>query len=145
MDTATLAYVAAVVDTFANLRLRQVERAQLPEVQVNCPNLALLEWLGEITGTTPFTTKRDYMRHGCAQHCEEAHQHIKSRSGRWGVTGVRATVLLINIEPHLRFRRAEALDLIEHGMAVGWKSHTAKSMADLGWAVPTRQAGLRSA
>lgn len=135
---ADLAYVAALVDTFANLSLRKAGPAVLPNVAIHCPNAAMLTWLGTITGTKVVTTRRDYLRHGCATHCEEAHVHIRSTSGRWVLTGARATMLLAAIEPHVRFRAAEVAELIQVGLEAGHKGATVAAMAALGWPVPAR-------
>lgn len=140
VSTADKAYCAAIVDTLANLRTRTTDKSVLPEVQVNCPNLDLLRWLGAITGTGHFETRRDYMRHVCTDHCPEAHAHVQSTSGRWSVTGARATVLLVGVSPYLRLRTAEASELIQVGLAAGWKPATVTKMAALGWTVPERPA-----
>lgn len=138
VSVADKAYLAAIVDTLANLRTRTTERSVLPEVQVNCPNLDLLAWLGQVTGTAHFQTRRDYLRHVCTDHCPSAHAHVRSTSGRWSVTGTRATVLLIGVAPYLRLRTGEAEELIGVGLAAGWKPATVTKMAALGWPVPER-------
>jgi len=144
ITTTDLAYVAAVVDTMANLRERTSSASPLPEVQVNCANLPLLAWLEAVTGAKHFPTDREYTRHRCAQHCVEPHQHVRSRSGRWSVTGARATVLLHNVHPYLRLRADEAAALIQLGLAAGWKSNAVEGMLALGWTLPPFKAQARA-
>lgn len=131
-----LGYIAGVVDAMATLRVRDVRGTELPFVEINCPNLSLLEWLGGKTGTGVTKTKRDYKRMGCSQHCTEAHVHIVSLSGRWSVSGARATVLLHNVLPFLQLQVETAQQLLDVGLSCGRKLATPAKMAALGWDVP---------
>lgn len=141
LTESDLAYVAGVVDVLANLRLRQPTatlRSPLPEVQVNGPYPGLQSYLGRITGTRPVATRRDYTRHNCTEHCPDRHAHIVSESGRWGVTGTKAFVLLSAVRPHLRLRAGLVDDLIAAGAEAQHKTATLESMSRLGWPLPER-------
>jgi hypothetical protein len=136
LRVADLAYIAAVIDTRGHIASRSVREAMLPLLAVSSPEVALLNWLGEITGTRPVTTSRSYGRAGCSEHCPDAHQHVTSISGRWSVTGVKATVVLFNVAPYLRVRAQDAADAMALGLSAGFKRATVQKMAALGWALP---------
>ena len=136
MDEADLAYLAAVIDTQGRISTRQVREAVLPQLAVSGPNESLLRWLGDITGVRPVVTARDYGRHPCAVHCVEPHQHVRSLSGRWSVSGAKATVVLHAVLPYLRFQRDEALQAVELGLASRYKPATVVKMQALGWIPP---------
>jgi len=130
------AYTAALIDTLAVLRLRTVRGTQLPIVAIHGSYPSVLTWLAERTGTQVVQTVRDYHRGACEEHCPGPHVHIQSMSGRWQVTGVRATILLYNIRAYMKFQVDEAQELIEAGLAAGYSGSAANSMAQLGWTLP---------
>lgn len=136
LDVATLSYVGAVVDLNANLTIRTVGQTELPNIAVHMPNMGVLRWLGDLTETKAIATHRDFMRAGCKEHCEEKHQHIRSTSGRWVLTGAKATVLLHNVMPYLRFQEVEARMLLSVGLRAPHKPATPQKMHALGWALP---------
>jgi hypothetical protein len=137
LDTATLAYVAGVVDLLGLIRTRITQQGtELPYVALSGPNTQMLEYLGELTDTRPTITRRSYSKAGCAEHCQEKHQHVVSVSGRWSVSGVKATVVLWNIRPFLRLQADAAREALVVGVATGFKPATVKRMAELGWDVP---------
>ena len=136
LPVTTVAYVAGVIDSQAGIRTRHVGDTDLPMVYVHGPNLQVLELLARLTGTSVTTVRRGYAKAGCAEHCPEKHQHVTSVSGRWSVTGVKATVLLWNIRDYLMFQRDAAVDAIALGLATPFKLATPQKMADLGWQVP---------
>jgi len=144
IPAADLAYIAAVVDTMANLRICKSSKSPLPEVQVNNGNLALLDHLGRLTGVEPMRLEREYSRHLCSQHCDGPHKHVHATYGRWHLTGARATVLLHNVRPYLRLRTADAGELLEVGLAAGWKSHAIEGMLTLGWTLPPFKSQARA-
>ena len=76
------------------------------------------------------------MKAGCSEHCGEKHQHVQSMSGRWSVTGAKATVVLWNIRPyqHLQVKAADTALVV--GLGTGYKPATVARMAELGWDVP---------
>lgn len=131
-----VAYAAAVIDTQGVIRLREAGGTLLPMVALHSPNMELLDWFAEITGTKVTRVTRDYQRAPCVDHCQERHQHIKSVSGRWSVTGVRATVLLFNVRSHLRFQIDAAQEALAVGLSAPFKPATPKKMEALGWEVP---------
>lgn len=141
--TDDLAYMAGVVDLLGLIRTRMAENTELPLVQMHGQHMPILQYFGERTGTKAIVTRRDYTRAGCAEHCQEKHQHIVSVSGRWSVTGAKATVLLWNLRPFLRVKA----DLADRALAVGlntrFKQGTAEKMRRLGWEIPEFETGLR--
>jgi hypothetical protein len=133
-----LAYLAGVLDTRAIVRTRLAPGSGtvLPYIAMSCGDAELLGWLGQITGVRSIVTSRDYDKHRCLEHCERAHEHIRSVSGRWSLTGVRATVVLIGTRQWVRFHE-EAWDRgIVAGLEAPRKPATLQKMAALGWPVP---------
>lgn len=144
LSVGELAYAAALVDTLAVLKTREVNGTRLPEVTINARYGDALRWLGETTGSRVSTIARDYYRGACASHCPEAHVHIVSTSGRWSVTGVKATIVLHNLLPHMRVQRDEAADLVRAGQAIGYKGHVVEAMRSRGWVIPDLKPQPRS-
>jgi hypothetical protein len=136
LEVPDLAYAAALIDTLAVMKLREVGPTQLPELAINARYGEALAWLGDKTMTRISTIKRDYQRAGCGEHCPEAHVHIVSTSGRWVVTGVKATIVLHNVLPYLRVQRVQAIDLVVAGQTIGYKGNVVEVMRDLGWDIP---------
>lgn len=136
MDVATVAYVAAIIDTTAVIRTRMANDTELPYVAVSGSNEGMLRLLGDLTGTKVTITRRSYSKAGCAEHCAEKHQHVQSVSGRWSVSGVKATVLLHNVRPYLRLQVNDAIAAINVGLATNYKPATIRKMRELGWDVP---------
>lgn len=133
---ADLAYIAAIVDTQGHITTRTVRETVLPALAVSSPNTALLTWLGQLTGTRPTITRRQYGRAACSEHCPDAHQHVTSVSGRWSVTGAKATVVLHSVTPYLRLRTEEAAEAVRLGTAARFKPATVAKMLALGWSSP---------
>lgn len=136
LNVADLAYVAGVIDSQGGIRTRIAGDTELPMVYVHGPNLAVLHLLADLTGTGVTEVKRGYSKAGCTEHCPDKHQHVTSVSGRWSVTGVKATVLLWNIRPYLRFQRDAAATALAVGMTSPFKPATPGKMAVLGWQIP---------
>ena len=133
---ADLAYVAALIDLQGHITTRSVRDATLPLLALSSGNAGVLQMLGRMTGVRPFVTRRDYNRVGCSAHCPEPHQHIVSESGRWSVSGVKATVVLHSVLPYLRFKRDEAVEAIRVGLDADYKPATLTKMKELGWELP---------
>lgn len=137
LSSEQIAYVAGILDTQGKFRVRETpDGTRLPHVAVSCPNMALLEYLGSLTGVVPFITRRTYDRHRCTQHCKEPHQHVISASGRWSISGAKATVVLAAIEPYAHFQKSEIRELLEVGLEAPKKPATPDKMAALGWPNP---------
>ncbi|GAB3080918.1 hypothetical protein GCM10027053_51740 [Intrasporangium mesophilum] len=135
MTALPLPYIAAIVDTQCALGTRVAAGTELPMVTLHGPNMPLLVALGEATGVGVREVRRAYSKSPCSTHCDTPHVHISSLSGRWQVTGARATILLRNVLPHLHFRREEAQALYELGRQAPSKGATADKMRQLGWKV----------
>lgn len=132
-----LAYVAALVDAAAVVRIRRTrDSTELPYVAISTPDLALLTYFADLTGVGAVPTRRQFVKAGCAVHCAERHVHVTSTSGRWSVTGVRATVLLAAVRPYLRFKTATADVALAVGLAAPRKPATLGKMTELGWPAP---------
>lgn len=136
-EAADLAYVAALIDQFGKLRTRTVSDTELPEVLIQ-GRIGALGWLAELTGTRVVEIRKAYARHQCSEHCPERHTDIASVTGRWVVTGARATVVLYNVGPFMRDegKRHLASTLVWQGQTVGYKSDVVNDMARLGWRIP---------
>lgn len=133
---AQLVYMAAVIDTMGNLTTRPTAASHLPLVEVNGPNMALLDWLSGMSRTKPLVIRRAYSKAGCAEHCAEKHQHVKSVSGRWSVSGCKATVILYNVAPFMQLQQVRAEELVEHGLQFPWRSQAIRDMRELGYRFP---------
>lgn len=132
-----IAYIAGILDSMGRFRVMETpEGTQLPLVSMSCPNMSILQYLGSLTGMTPFVTKRSYDRHRCTEHCLEPHQHVVSESGRWSISGAKATVVLAAIRPYARFQKTEIEELLTVGLEAPKKPATPKKMAALGWPDP---------
>ena len=134
---ADLAYIAAVIDVMGNIREMETDTGTLlPLVSVSCPDEALLAYLGEVSDVQAFVTVRRYDRHRCTEHCDEAHQHVESRSRRWTVSGAKATVILAAVEPYLRFQKDRVAEMVALGLDAPRKAATPRKMKRLGWPLP---------
>lgn len=131
-------YLAGILDANAIFRVREVPGGtRLACVAVHGLPVPVLEVLAEATGTKVTIVNRDYQRAPCADHCEEQHQHVSSVSGRWSVTGAKATVLIAAVLPFLRVQQEAASEVLKVGLAAPRKPATFDKMATLGWPVPT--------
>jgi hypothetical protein len=137
MEIGTRAYIAGVIDLLGVIRLRVTPQGtQLPSVAINSGNIPMLQYLAKTTGTRAITTRRQYVKAGCSEHCRTKHQHVTSVSGRWSVTGVKATVVLWNIEPFMRLQSDQVRTALLVGLHTGFKPATVAKMTQLGWDVP---------
>lgn len=137
IEPETLAYIAAVLDTQARITTMETSGGTvLPLVALSCPNMKLLEFLGSLTGMQPFTTKRSYDKHRCSLHCDAAHDHVVSQSGRWSISGAKATVVLAAIQPYVRFQTEEVSVALKAGLEAPKKKATPEKMKQLGWPIP---------
>jgi len=136
LDSADRAYIAALVDSFAVLRVRDYRGTELPEVTIQGRRISALDWLAEVTGVKVVQVGKAYNRHQCSEHCPERHTHIESFTRRWQVTGARATVVLHGIEEHMRVQGRTARDLVEKGREIGYSTSVVNQMSALGWPIP---------
>lgn len=129
-----LAWCAGLIDSMGSIKTRPMSTgSELTYVAISSPRLDLLDIMADLTGTSVVTVKRDYKRLGCGEHCTEAHQHVLSVTGRWSLTGAKATVFLAAIEPYLRTKKEEVRAALDLGMDAPVKPATLKKMYDLGW------------
>ena len=135
LSTADVAYCAAIIDNLATLRARRYGPSLLPIVEVS-GRWASLSWLADVTGTTLVETRRAYTRHNCTEHCPDRHANITSRSARWSVTGMRATIVLAACLPYMRERLEFARQLVEDGLGMQYQGQVVNDMAARGWPIP---------
>lgn len=130
--------MAGVLDTRAVVRIRLApgSETELPYVAMSSGEAELLRWLGALTGVRSIVTSRKYDKHRCLEHCTKAHDHIRSVSGRWSLTGVRATVVLAATREWVRFHEREWDEATRVGLAAPHKKATLGKMQALGWPVP---------
>lgn len=138
MEETDLAYVAGVLDTRAVVKTRLAPGTEtvLPHIMLSSGDAQLLQWLAQITAVRSIVTSRKYDKHRCLEHCTQAHDHITSVSGRWSLTGAKATVVLWGTRGHVRFH-AEAWDrALQAGLTASRKPATVAKMKALGWPLP---------
>ena len=136
-DIATLAYVAGVLDMQCNIKTRTTpDDTVLPMLAMYGPNVGMLEYLADLTDTKMVVARRSYSKAGCAQHCKDKHQHIVSVSGRWTLTGMKATIVLYNIQPYVRLQREAVTSALVVGLKAPFKPAKLKAMEVLGWEIP---------
>ena len=133
MDISTLAYVAAILDSRAVIRERKVGDSDLPYIAVSCPDERLLDLLCTVTAIRKVVTRRAYTKAGCAEHCQEKHIHTVSKSMRWSITGIKATVVLDNCLPYMRIQQEEAQRVLAIGLVAPRTTAALRRMAELGW------------
>jgi hypothetical protein len=134
LSDAEIAWCAGVVDALGLIRTRPMQTgSELCYVAVSSSKLDVLNALAELTGTKVTMVHREYSRVGCDEHCTEAHQHVNSTTGRWSLTGARALVFLLAIEPHLRGKAEDARSAIAAGETAPVKEATVRKMYELGW------------
>jgi hypothetical protein len=138
MNEGELAYLAGVLDTRAVVRTRLVGGSQsmLPYLAISTGDTQLLQWLGTITGMRVVATVRGYDKHRCLEHCDQAHEHITSVSGRWSVSGSRATIVLAATRTWIRFQAADWDRALDVGAAAPRKDRIVEKMVQLGWPLP---------
>lgn len=136
METEDLAYLAGVLDVRGNITTRRAGGTLLPLVAVSTKDDRLLTWLCEITDIAKVTTTRDFHKAGCSEHCAEKHVKVASISGRWSVSGSKATIVLAAVRPYLRVRGQEADLALAVGLKAPRKPATPAKMATLGWPLP---------
>lgn len=129
-----LAYIAALVDQFGRLSLRELPGGSvIPEVTIQNKRISALSWLAEITGVSVVRVGKDYHKHQCSDHCPGKHTRVESETRRWQVSGTKATILLHAIEPFMRVQATEARNLVWAGHQCGQKPHVVAEMKLLGW------------
>lgn len=136
MDEQEVAYLAGVLDVMGSITTRRAGDTLLPQISVSTKDQRLLDWLGKRTDVRAFVTRRDFTRAGCSKHCAEKHQHVISESGRWSVSGAKATIVLAAVRPFLRLRTDEADIALTVGLRAPHKPATPRKMARLGWPLP---------
>lgn len=137
LSPADLAYAAALVDTFATLKLRALPSGtDLPEVVLQGKRIAALDWLAAVTGSKVAVIGKDFHRHQCSEHCPDKHTRIESSTRRLVLSGARATIVLHALAPFMRVQGAEARRLADAGRVLGYKTNVVNDMRRLGWAVP---------
>lgn len=137
LSETDLAYIAAIIDTRARIKLRTLPTGSIvPTIHLSTPDIELLQYLGDVTGVQPFVVSRNYEKHRCTEHCPGRHEHVRSESARWSAAGAKATVLLAGIQPFIRFQKQVIETAIAVGLGAPFKMATVKKMAELGWVIP---------
>lgn len=133
LTTEELAYFAGMVDALAVIRSRQVGETTLIYLAISSSNFGILKEFARVTDIKVTTVNRKYDRVGCQAHCEEPHLHVESVTGRWSVSGIKATVMLRALLPYLRLKTPEARIMLETFGNAPYKLHVLQKMIDLGW------------
>lgn len=141
LDASDLAWYAAVIDSRAALSERPTDGQVLPMVSVHGPDMPLLQELARGTGVKVSEIHRAYSKSLCSEHCPEAHRHVVSNSGRWQLTGGRATVVLSACLPYIRVQREQAERLLAISKDARLTTTTLGGMRALGWPVDSVKCG----
>ena len=132
-----VAYLAGVLDANGIFRIRETDGGtKLAAIFVHGVPIPILDLLSKYSGTKVSVVKRDYPRSPCLEHCDIPHQHIVSVSGRWSVTGAKATVMISAILPHLIFQRDAAEEVLAVGLEAPRKKSSYAKMSAFGWPIP---------
>lgn len=137
LSEGQIAYVAAIIDTTARIKeLKTSSGVMIPVIHLSNANFGLLRYLGRITDVQPLFLERKWSRHKCSEHCPDRHQEARSVSGRWSISGAKATMILAAIQPHVMFQKAVVRESIALGLDAPRKQATVRKMINLGWPVP---------
>lgn len=138
IDKGTKAYMAGIVDHLGIIRVREMKNTPpLPYVGINTANRQLADFMAGLTDAKVTEVTRKYNKMQCTEHCTpDAHTHVDSTTFRWSVTGVKATILLINLKPYLIFKSVQAADALKAGLEANYKPATYRKMKVLGWDIP---------
>lgn len=130
-------YVACILDNFGNLGYRTLPTGtKQPTIQMFGKKPTIMGWLAEITDTTAIEISKMSTRHVCTEHCPEPHGPTEFTSMRWQVTGMKATIVLHNVIPFMRQKKAEAQTVMEFGLTAPYKEAYVEWMASAGWDIP---------
>lgn len=145
MSPDDLAYMAAVVDMLAVLKVRKMDASDLPVAAITSTrHIEAVRLLCEHTGVKPVSLVKDYVHRGCNEHCPDKHNHVESEGARWQVVGVKATIVLHSLVPYLRVQREAARELVRAGQVIGYKGQVVAEMRRLGWDIPELKAQPRA-
>lgn len=134
LDLAVIAWCGGIIDAIGMVRVRTTPGGtELAYVAVSTPQLAIARRLAELTGATVTTVRRDYTRVGCTEHCEAAHLHVNSTTGRWSLTGAKAVVFLAAVQPYIVTRADDVAEVLAATGDAPNKPATARKMHALGW------------
>ena len=137
MEPADLAYMAALVDNLAVLKVRVTHGSDLPVIALTTSRSGqAVQFLADSTGSKVTDLVRRYNRKGCVDHCQVAHLHIDTVGHRWQVTGTKATIVLHNLLPYLRVQSDQASKLVVIGKTIGYSTPVVTQMRTLGWDIP---------
>lgn len=136
LNETDLAWCAGVMDTMGLVKIRTLSNGTLlPLVFFHSTKIEILEKLSELAGGKVTIVNKSYVRSPCVQHCQEPHVHISSTSGRWTISGARALIFLSGVEPFIRVRRQEIVEVIALGSAAPRKPATVEKMREMGWPI----------
>lgn len=130
-------YIACILDNFGGINVRRLENGtRQPVIYMYGKRETIMQWLAEVTNTTAIALTKRYSRHNCTEHCPDRHADAESSTMRWQCTGMKATILLYNVVPFMRERKAEAEAALAIGLQAPYKSAYVEQMESIGWAVP---------
>lgn len=155
LSDADMAWMAGVIDAKGSVVRKRNKSRVTPQVvlYVNAKDGRIARRLSQLTGTAPEPHARpapgEFLRRGCAVHCEAPHVHVGEYpwqmppTTRWAVTGTAAAVVLANLEPFMVTYRDYAADVDEvlgtfaaAGHGSGAVRSTLARLVSLGWQLP---------
>jgi hypothetical protein len=129
-----IAWSAGMFDTIGCVGARKLDTGTIVIMaSISSPHIHLVQTMADLTGVSVVTVVRNYSRKGCAEHCEEQHDHVTSVTGRWQLVGIRARIFLTAIAPHLRIKQDQVEEALNVAAAMPFKPATVRKMLNLGW------------
>ncbi len=98
-----LYYVAGLLDARCTVLMVKSSSGNRMAMQVQFGgSLPVLRYLHDnIGGNVVGPQAKEYLRHKCLEHCEEAHKIIFRMKANWRIRGSGAAILLYNVKPYM--------------------------------------------
>jgi hypothetical protein len=155
---ADMAWMAGVLDVKATMIRKTNQTRRTPQfvLYVQAKDARIAGRLSAMTGTAPEPHNRTpppeaFMRRNCTEHCPGPHVHVDEdehpwrmpETTRWGLTGIAAAVVLMNLAPLMTTYADYAGDVavitgnfVAAGPGSGAVLKTLRRLSALGWPVP---------
>ncbi len=160
IPTQTMGWMAGIVDMRGKVLVKNNKKRNTRQIvlMVESGEMSIINTLGRLTGTKPDLQApkpmAEFMRHGCLEHCPEAHIHANKMDlflpakARWTVTGAAMAVVLSNLMPMLTVDRGYPefiREIVDNQVLVGQGAtavlRSVCRLRDCGWSIPEPYAG----
>jgi hypothetical protein len=164
VNTADLAWMAAVLDMKGRITVKQNKDRRTPQVvlHVDTKESRVARRLALLTGVAPEPHEKmvaSFARRGCREHCLEPHVHVDGpgawqmpETTRWSLTGAAAALVLLGLRPYMVTYgdHAPAVtmileNLVTTGQGAGMVRASLERLQSLGWTVPPEIAAKTAA